>query len=51
MRRPLMRAALTGDLELLGRMAKAVDDGPMRARSQEVSNEYLLRAHLAQAYE
>ncbi|MGH7868537.1 MAG: TetR/AcrR family transcriptional regulator [Candidatus Dormibacteraceae bacterium] len=41
MRRPLLRAALTGDLELLGRMAKVVDRRAMEVQGRIVFNEYL----------
>jgi AcrR family transcriptional regulator len=45
MRRPLLRAVLISDLELLGRMGKAADRMAMEARGQIVFNDYLQLLH------
>jgi AcrR family transcriptional regulator len=43
MRRPLVRAALVGDLELLGKLAAVRDEGPMRERADGALRALLLQ--------
>jgi AcrR family transcriptional regulator len=45
MGRPLVRAALIGDMELLGRIAKAADTRALRGRGAAVFDEYLRLLH------